>query len=151
MAIVAEPPGAVANDPRVGDDLLRALPPATARSLYQRAMWAVLPQMWRSRMHWVVVGVTFLTCTVTLVLVWVVGAALGFGPIGRFFLEFAFHGTVGVAVLHPLARRYEEQMRPYVRAALADELMDYAEDAIAPPPPRPVRPRRAAERRNRLT
>ncbi|HYH63225.1 MAG TPA: hypothetical protein VD866_00860, partial [Urbifossiella sp.] len=83
----------------------------------------MLPQMWRSRTHWFLFGVSLITFTLTTVLVWVVGAALGFGPIGRFFLELAFHGTFGVAILHTLARRYEEQMRPYVRAALADELM----------------------------
>lgn len=132
-------------------DLLRALPPETARRLYQRALFAVMPQMWQSRMHWVVVGITFITCMLTLVLVWAIGAALGFGPFGRFVLEVAFHVPVGVAILHPLGRRYQLQMQPYVRAALAEELMNYAEDALAPPPSRRVRPKRRVEPRSEPT
>jgi hypothetical protein len=131
-------------------DLLRVLPADTANALYQRAVRNAFPRIWRDRTARVLTGGIGLALLLSVILVWAAGAALGLGPLGQLVLEIGFHTTVGAAVHHPLARRYEQQTRPYVRAALADVLMDYAEDMIAPPPPRPVRPRRAAQPRTGL-
>lgn len=129
-------------------DLLRTLPPDTARNLYLKAALDASPRIRGDPVYWVLLGVLGLVGVLSLTLIWAAGAALGLGPAGQIVLEVAFHVTVGLAVLHPLARRYEQQLMPHIRAELADVLMSFAENALAPPPPLPLRPRWRAESRS---
>jgi hypothetical protein len=72
-------------------------------------------------------------------LVWVVAANLGLGPFGRIGVEFAFHATMGAIILHPLARRQDRRVLPYLRIALADKLLEYAREGPSTSRPRGAR------------
>lgn len=129
-------------------DLLRALPPEAARQVFQRASRRAYLEMTRTWQWWALVGLALALTVPSLILVWVVAANLGLGQFGAFVLEMAFHGTVGALILHPLVRLQHRWALPYVRAPLADELLDYARDGLAPPRREPLAMGRRATRGN---
>jgi len=120
-------------------DLLRALPPARAAAVYRRAWAEARSRMmgkWRRRAEF---GAVICILWLSVALVWATAAALGLGPLGRIAFDLVFHLTVGVAVFHPLARRQERRTLPYLRAAIADELLWLVRDERDSAPRRRLR------------
>jgi hypothetical protein len=111
-------------------DLLRTLPDDVAKRLYQRTRTRLL----RTRQWWVFFGLIVPFTWVSIIFVWVAAVVLGLGPAGRVGLELVYHLTVGVIVFHPLARLMQRHLEPHVRAALADELLSFAREELAPAP-----------------
>jgi hypothetical protein len=126
-------------------DLLRTLPPDVAKELYSRAYRRAGERVLLTWWWWTFFGVLMVLLGLSLIAVWIAAAALGLGPAGQIGLEFAFHITLGVIVFHPLGRLVERYGLPYVRAALADELLWFAQDELAPPRPPTVRCRHTEE------
>jgi hypothetical protein len=114
-------------------DLLRALPVEKASSLYSGASIRAGVQLLKKWWWWALVGLSIGLAAVSVLLVWVCAAALGVGPLGRLALDVVFHILLGVTVYHPLIRAQQSLVQPYVRTALAGELITFAQEELAPP------------------
>ncbi|QJW93663.1 hypothetical protein [Frigoriglobus tundricola] len=114
-------------------DLLRALPPDVANRLYRCARRCAELQLMLSWRFWVVLGLVSAPASLSFTLVWIGGWVLGLGPAGRFLLEAVYHVLLGALVLHPLMRLQERHLLPHIRTALAEELVQFARDELAPP------------------
>lgn len=108
-------------------DLLRTLPPPAAAGVYGRASMTARVRLMGTWRWWALGSAVTAAVVVSTVLMWVIAAALGFGPVGRVILEVVFHLSIGLFLFRPLVRLQESQMLPYLRTAVADELMDLAE------------------------
>jgi hypothetical protein len=125
-------------------DLLRALPAEVARPIYGRAWGRANSRVMMTWKWWGFAVALLVLVGWSMALVWAAAANLGLGPAGRIGLEVAFHATLGAVAFHPLARVQERHALPYVREALATELLGFARDRLVPPRGRGARVRRAS-------
>lgn len=109
-------------------DLLSSLPSDVAKRLYALAFRRANSEMMSTWQWWLVLAMFLGLTGVSVALIWVVAANLGFGPLGRFALEVGFHVTLGLVILDPLVQYQKQFMLPFVRAALADEVLRFVRD-----------------------
>jgi hypothetical protein len=109
-------------------DLLRALPPDVAKSLFQQVFGEAHRRLMRTGYGLAFAVACGAPAVVSTTIVWAIAAALGLGPLGRMAVEVAFHATIGVVIFHPLVRLHWRYLMPHLRAALAEELRNFARD-----------------------
>ncbi len=109
-------------------DLLRTLPPETARELFRRAWRRASLTMSKKRWYWALFALSMGLLGLGLVVVWAIAANLGLGPLGRIWLELACQVTVGLSIFRPLVRLHRHYELPFVRDALAEVLLRFAQD-----------------------
>ncbi len=109
-------------------DLLRALPGSTATEIYRSAYIDALLRLGRTWKWRALVSTTLALAMASIVLVWVAAAALGLAPAGRFVLDVVFHLVAAVVVFHPLARQQQQHRLPYIRAAVAQRLINWGSE-----------------------
>jgi hypothetical protein len=113
-------------------DLLRTLPSDVATRLCRQAWRRIWPELLNGWRFWAVSIMMGSLATTSLLLVWAAAAVLGLGALGKIGLEVAFHATICVLIIHPLARHQNRMLLPYVRRALVDEMLEYVRDELAP-------------------